>query len=192
MFTGIISNLGKLNKKDGSVFTFSADPAFCKKIKAGTSIAVNGACLTVFKKPTKNSFTVEVIPETENKTMLGRLKINGLVNLELPVTPSTFLSGHIVHGHIDAISKILSIKKEENSHILKFSIPKGFEKYIVEKGSIAINGISLTVINTKSAYFTVGIIPYTWKNTTFYTLQIGDFVNVEVDILAKYVEKLLK
>ncbi|MBU1031671.1 riboflavin synthase [Patescibacteria group bacterium] len=190
MFTGIISNLGKLNNKNGAIFTFSADSVFCKKISKGTSIAINGTCLTVFKKPTKNSFSVEVMPETQNKTMLGHLKINDLVNLELPLTPQSFLSGHIVQGHIDTVSKLLSIKKEKNSRILKFFTPRGFKKYIIEKGSIAINGVSLTIIKATKNNFTVGIIPYTWDNTMFHILKPADFVNIEVDILAKYLEVL--
>lgn len=192
MFTGIITNLGKLNKKEGAVFTFFTDKAFCKKIKKGISVAVNGACLTVFKKPSKNSFSVEVMPETMNKTMLKHLKTDDLVNLELPATPQSFLSGHIVQGHIDGVAKLLSINKYENSYLLKFAIPNSLSKYTVEKGSIAINGISLTIIGANKNYFTVGIIPYTWNNTMLHKIKTGDFVNIEVDILAKYAEKLLK
>ncbi len=192
MFTGIISNLGKLNFKEGAKFTFSAPASFCKKLQKGTSISVNGTCLTILKKPTQTSFSVEIMPETIKKTTFASLSKNDLVNLELPLTPQDFLSGHIVQGHIDTISKILSIKKVGNSHILKFSIPKGFKKYIVEKGSIAVNGISLTIIKTTKNNFTVGIIPYTWENTMLHILKPADVVNIEIDILAKYVRKLLK
>ncbi|MBI2330115.1 riboflavin synthase [Candidatus Daviesbacteria bacterium] len=192
MFTGIITHLGKFIGIKKSVFTFIANPAFCKKISKGTSIAVNGVCLTAFAKPAQNSFSVEVMPETQKKTMLGHLKINDLTNLELPVTPTTLLSGHIVQGHIDGIAKLVRIERNKNSHILQFSIPDNLSKYITEKGSIAVNGISLTIIEAKRKYFIVGIIPYTWKNTMLNTIKIGDFVNIEVDILAKYIEKLLK
>lgn len=192
MFTGIITHLGKLTKKEGAIFTFSTDNFFCKKIADGTSVSVNGACLTVFKKPTDNSFSVKVMPETLNKTILKHVQINDLVNLELPVTPQSFLSGHIVQGHIDGVSKLLSISKQENSSTLKFSIFANLSKYIVEKGSIAVNGISLTVIKAGKDFFTVGIIPYTQDNTMLKIIKIGDFVNIEVDILAKYIEKLLK
>ncbi|OGE29198.1 riboflavin synthase subunit alpha [Candidatus Daviesbacteria bacterium RIFCSPHIGHO2_01_FULL_40_11] len=191
MFTGIITDLGKLTKKEGVLFTFNTDPAFCKKIDIGTSVAINGACLTVTKKPSSNTFSVEPIPETLNKTMLGYLKIDDLVNLELPVTPQTFLSGHLVQGHIDGVTKLKNITKQKNSYILKFSIPTSLSKYIAEKGSIAINGISLTVIDAKGDYFTVGIIPFTWDNTMLSTVRPGDFVNIEVDILAKYLEKVM-
>lgn len=192
MFTGIITHLGKLIKQDGSVFTFGTNQSFCKKIKRGMSVAVNGACFTVFKKPTKDSFSVEVMPETMNKTMLKHLKTDDLVNLEQPATPQSFLSGHIVQGHIDGVAKLLSIAKHENSYMLKFSILNSLSKYTVEKGSIAINGISLTIIGANKNYFTVGIIPYTWNNTMLHKIKTGDFVNTEVDILAKYAEKLLK
>lgn len=190
MFTGIITHLGKLTKKEAAVFTFSTDQDFCRKIKKGMSIAINGVCLTVLNQPTKTHFSIEIMPETQNKTTLMFLKIGNLVNLELPVTPQTFLSGHIVQGHIDGISKLLGVKLFGNSRILKFSIPSTLTKYIVEKGSITINGISLTVIDTTKNYFTVGIIPYTWDNTMLHTIKPGNLVNIEVDILAKYLEKL--
>lgn len=192
MFTGIITRLGKLASKKESVFTFTANLAFCRKISKGTSIAINGVCLTALEKPTKNFFSVEVMPETLGKTMLGSLKSGNLVNLELPATPHTFLSGHIVQGHIDGVAKLEKITERKNGHILKLSIPANLSKYIVEKGSIAINGISLTVIAAEKNYFTVGIIPYTWNHTMLHTIKTGDFVNIEVDILAKYIERLLK
>lgn len=192
MFTGIITNLGKLTKKEGTIFTFSTDKSFCKKIEGGTSVSINGVCLTVFKKLTPSSFSVEIMPETENKTILVRLKINDLVNLELPATPQSLLSGHIVQGHIDGTAKLAGIIEQKNSYILKFSIPSDLSRYITEKGSIAVNGISLTVIEVKKEHFTVGIIPYTWNNTMLHTIKTGDLANVEVDILAKYMEKLLR
>ncbi len=122
MFTGIITDLGKLNKKDKSVFTFSASAALCKKLKKGMSISVNGTCLTIYKKPAQTSFAVEIMPETIKKTNFDSLSKGDLVNLELPVTPNKYLSGHIVQGHIDTASKLLSITNEGNSRILKFSI----------------------------------------------------------------------
>ncbi|MBI2338112.1 riboflavin synthase, partial [Candidatus Daviesbacteria bacterium] len=112
MFTGIITNTGKFIRKEESIFTFNIDPTLCRKLKKGMSIAVNGTCLTVFKKPSKNSFSAEIMPETRNKTTLGYLKINDLVNLELPATPMTLLSGHIVQGHVDTVAKLTSIEKQ--------------------------------------------------------------------------------
>lgn len=190
MFTGIISHTGKLKKAQDSIFTFLAPKSFCKCIGKGTSIAINGVCLTMAYKLNLDSFSVEIMPETLKRSMFGKLKINDLVNLELPVTLNTLLSGHIVQGHVDGIGKIEEVKKEGESKILKISISKNLDKYIVEKGSIAVNGVSLTVIETTSLYFTVGIIPYTWDHTMLCQIKIGDLVNLEVDILAKYVESL--
>jgi len=202
MFTGIITNLGKLINKEQSVFTFQTDASFCRKVKNGTSVAVNGVCLTVVasltpgvkhvQTPGVGIFSITVMPETARKTMLDSLQIHDLVNLELPVTPETFLSGHIVQGHADRIGIIKTIEEEENSKILTIEIPEVLNKYIVEKGSITVNGISLTVIHSEKIYFTVGIIPYTWKHTMLHKIKIGDAVNIEVDIIGKYVEKLLK
>lgn len=115
-----------------------------------------------------------------------------MVNLELPATPTTLLSGHIIQGHIDGVAKLVNITKQENSYILKFSLPTNLAKYLAKKGSIAVNGISLTVIEAGKEFFTVGIVPYTWDNTTLKNIETGDSVNIEVDILAKYIEKLLK
>lgn len=130
------------------------------------------------------------MPETAKRTMLGRLKIGDLVNLELPVSLTQLLSGHLVHGHVDGVGTIKKIQKEGNSRLLTITISRDLNKYIVEKGSIAVNGISLTVINV-GLDFTVGIIPYTWQHTMLKQTKLGDSVNIEVDILAKYLEKIL-
>lgn len=191
MFTGIISHLGKVRKVENSIFTFSTPKSFYKKINKGLSVAINGVCMTVMDKPSSDCFAVEAMPESLRKTMFNKLKINGSVNLELPVTSSTLLSGHLVQGHVDGIGKIEEIEREGKSRILKISIPKSLSKYIVEKGSIAVNGISLTIIEARSSYFTVGIIPYTFSHTMLSKVSVGDLVNIEVDVLAKYLEKLI-
>lgn len=191
MFTGIITHLGKIKNKKENSLNIKTDKKLVARLSEGTSIAVNGICLTVIGS-SKDSFSVDFMPESEAKTNIKYLKEGGLVNLELPATPTSFLSGHILQGHIDGVSKLLNIKNEGNSRILKFSISSNLSKYIVSKGSITVNGISLTVIEARKGYFTVGIIPYTWRNTMLHTLRVRDFVNVEVDILAKYLEKLLK
>lgn len=190
MFTGIISNIGRLTKREGSQLTFMTDTSFCKKIAKGTSIAVNGVCLTSLEKGKENYFTVEVMPETLQKTMLTELQINAIVNLELPVTPTTFLSGHIVQGHVDGIGVITSIQENGNSKIITVTVDKVLSKYIVTKGSISLNGISLTIIDTTETCFTVGIILYTWKHTMLYTVKTKDKVNIETDILTKYLQEL--
>ena len=191
MFTGIITHLGRLVKVQKTVYTFSAPLSFCKRITKGTSIAVNGVCLTTFKKK-EDQFSIEIMPETAKKTMVQTLRQNDLVNLELPVSPFSFLSGHLVAGHVDGVGKIGKVKKEGNSRMLTIYYPKNLGKYITQKGSIAVNGISLTVIDVERNSFTVGIIPYTWQNTMLKTAKMGDPVNIEVDIVAKYVEKLLQ
>lgn len=189
MFSGIIKDLGKLQKKEDCIFTFKAPYSLGLKLDQGVSIAINGVCLTVLGQ-TADSFAVEVMPETIRRTMLGTLLKNDVVNLELPVTPKDLLSGHLVQGHVDGVGKVISITEDENGKIVKLSYLNSLDKYIVEKGSIAINGISLTVISVSSGILTLGIIPYTFKHTMMHQLKKNDMVNIEVDILAKYVEKL--
>src|SRR6266404_1232026 len=189
MFTGIITHLGKVTEKTTTDLKIKANSQLLKKLTNGTSIAVNGICLTVVSKD-KTSFTINFMPETAKKTNIHYLKENDEVNLELPATASTLLSGHIVQGHIDSVGKITSIVKKGNSYLFAFSLPKSLNKYLVEKGSISVNGISLTVISVSKDEFTVGIIPHTWENTMLHTTKVGDFVNLEVDALAKYIEKL--
>lgn len=190
MFTGIISHSGKLKSQENIFFTFSADSSLLRKIKKGSSVAINGVCLTVVSK-SSDSFSVELMPETISRTAFEDLKAGDLINLELPLKAGDTIDGHFVQGHIDGVGIVESIKKEENSHLFSFKIEKSLGKYIAEKGSVAVNGVSLTVIDAKSEHFTVGIIPYTFKNTNFGRVRTGDRVNIEVDVLAKYVEKLV-
>lgn len=193
MFTGIITNLGKISKKDTNKLSIKTNKGLTGKLSKGLSIAVNGICLTITGK-SKSTFSIDFIPETEAKTNIKYLKVGSLVNLELPATYESFLSGHIVQGHIDGVGRLENIKKHDNSHILKFSISKSkdISKYIVNKGSITVNGISLTVMEVSKDFFTVGIVPFTWTETMLHTIQLGNRVNIEVDILAKYLEKLLR
>lgn len=186
MFTGIIKNLGKVKNKTKDTLTVISGQELVKKLSRGDSIAVNGICLTVVKTG-RDSFMIDFMEETAKRTNIKYLEAGDLVNLELPATPKTFLSGHMVQGHVDGLGKLTEIK----TGILRVVVPVKLSKYIVEKGSISINGISLTVIETGNNFFTVGIIPYTWENTMLHTLNPGDLVNIEVDILAKYVERIL-
>ena len=151
MFTGIITNLGEVVNKSGNKLIIKTDRNLINKLSKGTSIAVNGICLTVVNS-LEDSFSIDFMPETEKKTNIKYLQIGSIVNLELPATADSFLSGHIVQGHIDEVAKLETITKEGNSYILKFSIPKNISKYIVEKGSIAVNGISLTVIDIEDKF----------------------------------------
>lgn len=191
MFTGIISHLGKLKEAKQSRYTFFAPRSLLKKLKKGASIAVNGVCLTVVSLG-KATFSVDVMPETIKKTCLGNLKPGGYVNLERPVSAKGLFEGHIVLGHIDQTATIASIKKQGNGWIFKFKAPASVLKYLVDKGSVTINGISLTVIKAEKNYFTVGIIPHTWKKTMLRFTKPGDRVNIEVDILAKHIKKFLE
>lgn len=183
MFTGIITHLGKISNITDKTLTITTDRSFLSKIKKGDSVSVNGICLTAVNVG-KDFFRVDVMPETHKKTNIKYLKIADLINLELPATPTSFLSGHIVQGHIDGIGQITKI----NSHLMTIAVPKNISHYLVEKGSIAVNGVSLTIIKTRSDYFTAGLIPHTWKNTMLHILKKGDFVNIEVDVLAKYLK----
>lgn len=190
MFTGIITDLGKIIKKNGSQLTIGTNEDFIKKLSVGDSICLNGVCLTV--SGLKNtSFKVSVIPETWEKTNLREAKDEDLVNLELPLTPNSFLSGHIVQGHVDGVAKLEDIKKDGNSRILKFSIPSAIYKFLVEKGTITVNGISLTVIKVEENSFSVGIIPFTWEHTMLKKVKVGDKLNIETDIIGKFVQKFV-
>ncbi|OGG63135.1 riboflavin synthase subunit alpha [Candidatus Kaiserbacteria bacterium RIFCSPHIGHO2_02_FULL_59_21] len=190
MFSGIISHIGSVAESRGGRLAISAPRNFVGKLGIGTSVAVNGACLTVVGKK-GGAFVADIMPETARRTTLGRLRKNAIVNLELPATPDSFLSGHIVQGHIDGIGALTNVARKGNGRMLKFSLPRGLSKYVVEKGSIAVNGVSLTVIQAGKNCFT-GVIPHTWRTTSMHALKPGDPVNIEVDIIAKYLKKLLK
>lgn len=190
MFTGVIKNLGKIKRIAETKLSIETDTEFCAELEPGASVAVNGICLTVTVFD-KNSFTVEVMPETVKRTNLQYLQTGNEANLEMPTTGESFLAGHIVQGHIDGIAQLQSMADDGNSRLLKFTVDETLAKYIVEKGSIAVNGVSLTVIEAGSDYFTVGIIPHTWDATMFHNFKTGDFANVEVDVLAKYIERLI-
>jgi riboflavin synthase len=191
MFTGIITHLGVVSETTTSTLAIETPKDLHNKLSLGTSISVNGICLTVTEIQKPNLFTIDFMPETAKKTTIQYLHTGDKVNLELSATPETFLAGHLVQGHVDGISEVLHIEKEGNSFIFTFSLDKSLSKYVVNKGSVTINGISLTVIEETDTQFTVGIIPHTWDNTMLHTLKVGNFVNIEIDVIAKYVEKLL-
>lgn len=189
MFTGIIEEVGKINTITQSEVIIQANKIL-EDTKLGDSIAVNGVCLTVTDiKP--DEFTADVSKETLKITTLSQLKQNDNVNLERALTLNSRLGGHIATGHIDTIAKIHSIIPENEFFNLKISIPSGYEKYIVKKGSITIHGISLTIAEIQNNIISVAIIPHTYNNTALKDLKANDNVNIEFDILAKYVEKNL-
>ena len=191
MFTGIITHLGKLEKIKQSCYVFSANISFFKKLGRGGSIAINGICLTLIAKQDTKTFSVEVMPETVKKTTIGLLSIGDYVNLELSVSTADLFAGHLVQGHVDGTAVITAIEPEGNGRIFRFNVNKNLSQYMIEKGSVAVNGISLTIIEAGKDFFTVGIIPYTWSHTMLQYSNIGDLVNIEVDVIAKYVEKFV-
>ncbi len=191
MFTGIITHLGSVVKKTSDTFVIRVSHDFYKKAKVGTSVSVDGICLTVTNTEKQHFLTFNFIPETSRKTNIQYLQPSDVVNLELSVAVETLLAGHLISGHVDGASHILDVQEDGNSHILTVATDQSLSKYVVHKGAIAVNGISLTVIEVQNTQFTVGIIPHTWEHTMLHTAKVGDVVNVEVDILAKYVEKLI-
>jgi riboflavin synthase len=194
MFTGIVEDLGIVKninrKKKDVVYTFQVGNMKLKDVVLGESIAVNGTCLTVTSLG-KKTFTVDASHETLAKTNLGKLKVGKTVNLERALKAGDKLGGHIVNGHVDGVGKVKSRAKKGESYEFTFIAPKNLSKYIVEKGSVAIDGVSLTVNSVKGNDFVVNIIPFTQTATTFGSLRKGSSVNIECDIIGKYVEKFL-
>ena len=194
MFTGIVEDVGRVSgikrKEMESVLTFEVGKIDIGELELGESIAVNGACLTVTTIG-KNVFTVDASHETLSRTNLGKLKKGARVNLERSLRAGGKLGGHIVNGHVDGVGRVESRRKIGDSHVFRFSVPKALSRYIVEKGSVAIDGVSLTVNEVKGKEFTVNIIPYTLEETIFGSLKKGDSVNIECDIIGKYVEKFV-
>jgi riboflavin synthase len=199
MFTGIIDHNGEIIKitkkrnKDISMFVLTRFKP--KDIKLGSSICCNGVCLTVCKiKKLKNKLELsfDVSNETINCTNFSKLKIGSKINLEKSLRMGDEISGHFVFGHVDEVSKLLTIKRIKGSHQLKFSKSKKLSKYIAKKGSIAVDGVSLTINSSDSKSFSVNIVPYTWEHTNFNKLKVNSLINVEVDMLARYVSQNLK
>ena len=189
MFTGIIEEVGKVSTITDEKIIISAQTVL-NGTKIGDSIAVNGVCLTVTKINT-NSFEADISPETMKVTSLGNVKTGSAVNLERAMRADGRFGGHIVSGHIDGLGKGKSILKEKDFYKISIELPIELTKYSVKKGSISIDGISLTIADIKDNIITVAVIPHTFRNTNLQNLRIGDFVNIETDILGKYVEKFL-
>jgi riboflavin synthase len=189
MFTGIVEEIGSVTSVESNRLTFAAATVLDKKTKTGDSIAVNGVCLTVVSL-TPYSFAVEVMPETLRRTNLGALRSGDKVDLERAVPVDGRFGGHFVQGHVDGTGKVGAIKPEGNALILSFDTTKEIMRYVVEKGFIAVDGVSLTVVECKPVSFSVSLVGITQDETILGQRKVGDIVNVEVDILAKYVEKL--
>ena len=189
MFTGIVEEVGVVSKITNNGMTVKASRVL-SDVKLGDSIAVNGTCLTAVSF-SNSEFSVDLSPETMRRTSLSQLTEGSRVNLERALSASDRMGGHIVQGHVDATGRITSIKPDGDSIIFRVRIPKRLDKYIVEKGFVAVDGISLTVVKRGASSFTLAVIPYTLENTNLAVLSEGDQVNLEADILAKYVESLL-
>ncbi|MFI6082021.1 riboflavin synthase [Streptomyces sp. NPDC051217] len=193
MFTGIVEELGQVaaveKLGDSSRFRLRG-PAVTEGAKHGDSIAVNGVCLTVVDLD-GGEFTADVMAETLDRSSLGALVPGSRVNLERPMAVGDRLGGHIVQGHVDGTGTIMDRKTSENWEIVKVSLPADLTRYVVEKGSITVDGVSLTVVDAGPDYFTISLIPTTLALTTLGIKEPGDPVNLEVDVIAKYVERLL-
>jgi riboflavin synthase len=194
MFTGLIQDVGKIaalrvNKRSAVLAVETSLPV--RSMRLGASIAVNGACLTVMKKG-KHTFTVDVSPETLNRTSLAILGIGSLVNLERPLQLQDELGGHLVTGHVDGIAVVESIETQGEFTFFTFRVPVQLGAFLVSKGSVAVDGISLTINECSRRRFSVAIIPFTLEHTNLRARRVGDKVNIETDLIGKYVQKLVK
>ena len=193
MFTGIVEELGILREKKQTKNSYQLTIIAEKvpeKLSKGESIAVNGTCLTVVKY-SADSFTADVMPETIKTTNLRFINTGTIVNLELPLTANKFLGGHLLTGHIDGRGTVHRINREENARIMLIKIGSQLEKYMVSKGSVALNGVSLTIIDLKPGLLTVSLIPETWRQTNLQYARTGTELNIETDLIGKYVLKII-
>jgi len=188
MFTGIVQELGRVVAVAPNRLTLAA--ALLAETAPGDSVAVDGVCLTVVERD-GDVVAMDVMGETLRRTALGSLRNGEAVNLELAVTPDTRLGGHLVQGHVDGVATLLRRESTPDWDVVAIALPEGLARYVVEQGSICLHGVSLTVVSIADDEVTVSLIPETLRRTTWGTAAIGSAVNVEVDVLAKYVERLL-
>lgn len=193
MFSGIVEGLEKpiklVENKDSIDLTLPTPKGW--KLMEGQSINVDGVCSTI-KKVNKNAFAVFYMAETLNKTHLNYLKRNHSFNLERSLSLNSLIGGHLVSGHVDTTGKVEEIKRVGESRVVKFKLDPEFSKYLIYKGSICVNGVSLTVVDAQKTFFTVSLIPFTLEKTNLGSLEIGEVVNIEVDLMSKYMEKFLQ
>lgn len=192
MFTGLVENIGTIksieSNTEGKCLVVKSSLAH--ELNIDDSVSINGACQTVIAK-NEDSFTVQAVHITLQKTGLGNLKMNDPVNLELALKASDRLGGHMVQGHINDIAQVKSINEIGKNREIWFEVPNELDRYIIQEGSIAVDGISLTVAHKRPSEFMVTIIPHTFTKTNIQFLKLGDKVNIEVDILGKYIESLI-
>jgi riboflavin synthase len=194
MFTGLIEDVGTVDAlrfNRGSAVLTVKTAVRLRSMPLGASVAVNGACLTVVKK-SKGTFTVDVSPETLQRTSLETLGVGSLVNLERPVRLQDRLGGHLVTGHVDGIGTILAITKQGEFTVFTFQVPARFGRFLISKGSVAVDGISLTVNDCRRDRFSAAIIPFTLQHTNLRARRVGDKVNIEIDLIGKYVDSFLE
>ncbi|MGK0406209.1 MAG: riboflavin synthase [Roseivirga sp.] len=192
MFTGIIESMGELKtlRPEGTNLHLTFSSSFSDELKVDQSLAHNGVCLTVVAIDGDN-YTVTAIEETLNRSSLGQLRIGDLVNLERCMSASGRFDGHIVQGHVDTMGSCKSVLEKDGSWEFQIQYPKNPNHITVEKGSITINGVSLTVVDSEEDWFSVAIIPYTYEHTSFRSLKPGDPINLEFDVVGKYVARIL-
>ena len=191
MFTGLIQEQGRISRIVKHQHTIKLTCKASRKIladyKIGDSMAINGVCLTCVSK-SGDLFTVDVMPETFRRTIFSENRLGDLVNLELAMSANARFEGHLVTGYVDGVATLVQKKSDETALVLSFAFPKELEGQIVGQGSIAVNGVSLTVVSVKSGQFSVSLIPHTAKETNLVSLKKGDKVNIETDILVKYMQ----
>jgi len=188
VFTGIVEEVGRLSSAPTGSLVITAKQVL-QGMERGQSIAVNGVCLTVTDF-SANLFSVDIMPETLSRTNLGLLSAGGKVNLERPVALGGQLGGHLVQGHVDATGRVVSTKWDDQTMLVGFEAPDEVMRYVVEKGFIAVDGVSLTVVTRDASSFQVSIVGYTQRHTILGNRRVGEMVNLEVDIIAKYVEQM--
>ncbi len=193
MFTGIIEELGEITDlvRDQDNLHITVKSQLSKELKIDQSLAHNGVCLTVVKLG-DNTHTITAIKETIDKSNIGNLRIGAKVNLERAMQLGARLDGHIVQGHVDQTAVCTEVKELEGSWLYTFSYDNSYNNLTIEKGSITVNGVSLTVVNSKPESFSVAIIPYTYEHTNFHQIKVNDTVNLEFDVIGKYVARLME
>ena len=193
MFTGIVEDIGEIGsiEQNGSSLVLHIKAKFASELSLGESVAVNGICLTVTKHDDA-SFCADVTPETFRRTSLSLLSAGSPVNLERAMRADGRFGGHIVSGHIDGTGRLTAIRREDNAYNVFFRVEKSLARYIIEKGSVALDGISLTVASVRDegnyGEFSVAVIPHTWENTALKNKRVGSVINVECDVVGKYIE----
>lgn len=192
MFTGLVQTVGEAVSLQGGRLIVRVQPqTWDDAVQIGESVAVNGCCLTVVAD-VEGELAFDLSEETLKRTSLGKLESGSQVNIERAMRPIDRYGGHIVQGHVDTTGELIEIRAEEHATVMRFRVPVDGQRYLIDKGSICLDGISLTIVEPRGSEFDVWVIPHTLSNTNLRTLKVGAVVNVEYDVLAKHVEQLLK